>query len=83
MTKPGKALGVTTRYFLVSNLKPCQAIKKPACAACCGGRVQPFMAGIGTSECTGGDGEIHGEQGLLDKLEQSLSLPLPKAGWEF
>ncbi len=28
-------------------------------------------------------GEIHGEQGLLDKLEQSLSLPLPKAGWEF
>jgi len=41
------------------------------------------MAGIGTSECTGGDGEIHEEQGLLDKLEQSLSLPLPKAGWEF
>ena len=33
MTKPGKALGVTTRYILVSNLKPCQAIKK-TCLCC-------------------------------------------------
>jgi|GEM_PF-5026037 len=32
----------------------------------------------------GGDYTIHfGEQGLLDEWEHSLSLPLPKAGWEF
>ncbi|HIN90962.1 MAG TPA: hypothetical protein EYN04_10100 [Porticoccaceae bacterium] len=75
---------MTTRYILVSNLKPCQAIKKnlPVLHATVGGFSRLWLGSVRANALTV-TGEIHGEQGLLDKLEQSLSLPLTKAGWEF